>query len=309
MLRIVYMGSPEFAVPSLERLNASEHKILAVASNPDKRRGRGGGTSPTPVKEKALELGLPVIDVESTGDPALANQLRELNPDLLVVVAFRILPSEILDIPKFGAVNLHASLLPRYRGAAPIHRAVMKGETKTGCTVFFLNQDIDTGDVINQVETPIGPDETTGEVYERLKKIGAELLVEAISLIDRGKAETRSQDELDATPAPKLYAADTEIDFTEPAADVHNKIRGLSPFPTAWTTYKGEKLNIYRSKVGPDKPLEPGELHISDHQLLVGCGSGTVELMDLQPPGKKRMKGIDFANGYDLDVRLGEIDS
>lgn len=306
MLRIIYMGSPEFAIPGLERLHDSGHEILAVASNPDKRRGRGGGTSPTPVKEKALELGLPVIEVDSTRDPALAERLHELNPDLLVVVAFRILPREILEIPRIGAINLHASLLPKYRGAAPIHWAVMNGEEKTGCTVFFLNEVVDAGQIINQAKTPIGPNETTGEVYERLKLLGADLLLDAVNRIDEGMPETYPQNEKLATPAPKLYTSDARLDFSKPAAEVHNKIRGLSPFPTAWTTYKGEKLNIYRSSMGPLIKLKPGVVNVENNQLLAGCGSGTVELQELQLPGRNRMKGIDFANGYDLDVRLGE---
>ncbi|MEX0995132.1 MAG: methionyl-tRNA formyltransferase [Balneolaceae bacterium] len=306
MLRIIYMGSPEFAIPGLEKIHDSGHKVLAVASNPDKRRGRGGGTSPTPVKEKALELGIPVIDVKSTGDPAFADRLHELDPDLLVVVAFRILPPEILEIPRLGAINLHASLLPKYRGAAPIHWAVMNGEKKTGCTVFFLDQDVDTGEIISQVETPIGPNETTGEVYERLKKIGSDLLLNTIDQIEEGNVQTLPQENKRATPAPKLYASDAQLDFSKPAIIVHNKIRGLSPFPTAWTTYKGEKLNIYRSMMGPLIQLQPAELAVWNHQLLAGCSPGTVNLLEVQLPGKNRMKGIDFANGYDLDVRLGQ---
>src|SRR5690554_213902 len=168
-LNLVFMGSPEFAVPSLNALAESGHRISAVVTNPDKRRGRGGGETPTPVKERALELGCRVLEVESPGDPAFVRQLEKLKPDLLVIVAFRVLPPEILKIPRIGSINLHASLLPAYRGAASIHWAVINGETETGCSVFFLQEKVDTGDVIAQERVRIGPDETTGELYDRLK--------------------------------------------------------------------------------------------------------------------------------------------
>lgn len=304
MLRLIFMGSPDFAVPSLQALVGSEHEILAVASNPDRKRGRGSGKTPTAVKEAALELKLPVIDVESTRDPAFIEAVRELEPDLLVVVAFRILPEELLEIPSMGSVNLHASLLPAYRGAAPIHWAIMNGETETGCTTFFLNNRVDTGSIILQKTTPVGPDETTGELYDRLKMIGAEMVLETVTRIDSGRVEATPQDELKASPAPKLFREDTRVDFRETAKTVHNKIRGLSPFPTAWTRYNGEKMDLYRSSLGPVQDLEPGQWKLNREQLLVGCGEGTVEIKELQLPGRKRMSGFDFANGYDLKIPL-----
>jgi methionyl-tRNA formyltransferase len=228
------MGSPDFAIPSLEKLHQSEHEIVSVVSNVDKRRGRRSKPTPTVVKKKALELGLTVIEVEDLNDREFCKQLKDLNADLFVVVAFRILPPGILDLPAKGSINLHASLLPKYRGAAPIHWAIINGEKKTGCTIFFLNENVDAGKIIKQKETPIGPNETTGDLYDRLKEMGSELLLEAVKEIDKETYQTISQDHSKATPAPKLFTEDCKIDFKKSAQDVRNKIRGLSPFPGAW---------------------------------------------------------------------------
>jgi len=297
-MRIVFMGSPDFAIPSLEKLYQSDHDIVSVVSNVDKRRGRGGDTSPTAVKKKALELGLPVIEVEELDDPDFYQKLKSLDADLFVVVAFRILPPNILELPAEGAINLHASLLPKYRGAAPIHWAIINGEEKTGCTVFFLDEQVDTGNIIQQSETSIGPNETTGDVYKRLKKLGSELLVESIDEISQGTYELQPQDDTKATPAPKLFTDDCKIDFDQPVEQVHNKIRGLSPFPTAWAELDDLKFNIYRSEIGPSKKVAPGQLEMSGDDLIVGCKTGTLILKEVQLQGKRRMSGKDFMNGY-----------
>ncbi len=297
-MRIVFMGSPDFAIPSLQKLYDSEHDIISVVSNVDKRRGRGSKTSPTAVKKKALELNLPVIEVENLDDPDFYDKLRSLDADLFVVVAFRILPPEILELPNKGSVNLHASLLPKYRGAAPIHWAIINGEKQTGCTVFFLDEQVDTGQIIKQQKTAIGPNETTGDLYKRLKKMGSELLVEAIEEIDQNNYELRKQDHDKATPAPKLFRNDCKIDFNKPSQQVHNKIRGLSPFPTAWAMLDDLKFNMYHSKLGPSLDLAPGRLQMQGDDLIVGCREGTVILEEVQQQGKKRMPGKDFMNGY-----------
>lgn len=297
-MRIVFMGSPDFAIPSLEKLHRSEHEIVAVVTNVDKRRGRGSKLMPTPVKKKALELDLPLIEVEELDDPIFYEELRECNADLFVVVAFRILPVKILSLPQKGSINLHASLLPKYRGAAPIHWAIINGEEKTGCTIFFLEEDVDTGKIIKQQETKIGPNETTGDLYERLKELGSYTLLDAIQEIEEDSYEAIPQEDEKATRAPKLFTEDCKIDFNVPARNVHNKIRGLSPFPTAWAELDDLKFNIYRSKIGPDKDLIPGKLEMHGDDLLVGCGSGTVILTEVQIQGKRRMSGKDFMNGY-----------
>jgi methionyl-tRNA formyltransferase len=303
-LRIVFMGSPDFAIPSLEKIEKSHHTVVAVVSNPDKRRGRRGKPVPTAVKQRALDLNLSTIDADNLHAPQLHQQLQELNPDLFVVVAFRILPTSILNIPALGSINLHASLLPKYRGAAPIHWAVINGERETGCTVFFLNETVDTGNIINREKTKIGPMETTGDLYNRLKYSGADLLLKSINQIADGSVTTIKQDHNHATPAPKLFRHNTKIDFNRPAGEVHNFIRGLNPFPGAWCTYQGKKMTIHASKPFELKNLPPGKLHLKDNKLLAGCANGSVEVKLLQLPGKKPMSGSDFANGYDLDIPL-----
>jgi len=309
-MRIVFMGSPDFALPSLEKIHQSDHSIVGVVSNVDKRRGRGGETSPTPVKEWAKNNDLNVITVENLDDTEFHEQLKDLEPDLFVVVAFRILPPEVLEIPRIGSINLHASLLPKYRGAAPIHWAVMNGEEKTGCSIFFLEEDVDTGAIIKQEPTSIGPNETTGDVYKRLKVLGAEILHEAIYDIESGDYEKKPQQDELATPAPKLFSEDCLIDVHTTAPDLHNKIRGLSPFPTAWTTLDGTKFNLYRSELGPYISLAPGRLKEWKENLLLGTDEGTVNLIKVQLAGRKKMSGIEFLNGYSgpmsIDSNPGE---
>ncbi|MTI88650.1 MAG: methionyl-tRNA formyltransferase [Balneolaceae bacterium] len=303
-MEIVFMGSPDFAIPSLEKLYHSDHTIKAVVSNVDKRRGRGSKKHPTPLKARAQQLNLPTIDVDDLSSGTFTNQLKELEADLFVVVAFRILPPAVLDIPKIGSINLHASLLPKYRGAAPIHWAVMNGESETGCTVFFLDEKIDTGNIILQRKISIGENETTGDVYERLKNEGSELLLKAVNAIEADNFKLSQQDDDLATPAPKLFRDDCHIDFENPAIAVHNKIRGLSPFPTAWAKWEDKKFNMYQSKLGPALNLKAGRLCSKKGRLLVGCSEGTVELLKVQLPGTRKMSGMDFIRGYTVDGEL-----
>ncbi len=303
-LKIVFMGSPDFAVPSLEALHESPHDIITVVSGEDKRRKRRGEPEPTAVKRRALELGLETFDAENMKSPELEEKLRSLNPDLFVVVAFKILPASLLQIPSKGSINLHASLLPKYRGAAPIHWAVIKGEKETGCTVFFLDQSVDTGRILKQTAIPISQSDTTGDIYDKLKDVGAELVADSADLIAKGAYETTRQKDSEATPAPKLFRENTKIDFSDDARNVHNLIRGLNPFPVAWCKYGDEKMNVYRSKVDANRSIPPGELRFAEGRLLAGAGNGAVELLELQLPGTKRMSGAEFANGYDLELPL-----
>jgi len=303
-LKIVFMGSPDFAVPTLDRLNESEHEIVCVVSGTDKRRNRRGKPVPTTVKKRALELELPTLDVDDVKSDRFEEELKKLDADLFVVVAFKILPPNILEIPKKGSINLHASLLPKYRGAAPIHWAVIRGEKETGCTVFFLEKSVDTGSIIGRVKTSIKPNETTGNLYERLKDLGAELVVDSVDKIAADNVDTIEQNDEEATSAPKLFRENTKLDFDKSAQDVHNKIRGLNPFPKAWCNYDGEKMNVYKSEVVTGYRLEPGELTWDDGKLIVGCGSGAVQLKEIQLPGTKKLSGQDFANGYDLSKVL-----
>ncbi|MBR9917444.1 methionyl-tRNA formyltransferase [bacterium] len=295
------MGSPDFAIPSLEKIFNSNHTIQAVVSNVDKRRGRGSELAPTIVKAKALELGLPVIEVEDLKSEEFEKTLKELNPDLFVVVAFRILPKNILEIPKIGSINLHASLLPKFRGAAPIHWAVIKGEVETGCTIFFLDEKVDTGNIILQKKIPIGDNDTTGDIYSKLMEEGSEQLLAAIDLIESDNYDLKKQEDSKATPAPKLFNENTRIDFTKTAGEVHNLIRGLNPFPVAWTTWDNKKVKIYKSKLGPKIKVAPSKLLEKEGKLLAGCREGTIEITELQLPSKKRMSSAEFINGYTVE--------
>jgi methionyl-tRNA formyltransferase len=301
---IIFMGSPDFAIPSLVELNNSHHNIKAVVSNVDKRRGRGSETAPTPVKAKAIELGLDVIEVEDLSSHEFEDQLKVLSPDLFVVVAFRVLPKNILTIPTIGSINLHASLLPKYRGAAPIHWVVINGEEQTGCTIFFLDEKVDTGNIILQKEIKIDDHDTTGDLYNRLMKEGSVELLNAINLIESDDYTLQKQDHSKATPAPKLFNENTRIDFSNSAHQVHNLIRGLNPFPVAWTTLDGDKVKIFSSKLGSFANIDEGELIEKEGKLLVGCSDGTIEILELQLPGKKKMNATDFINGYDIERKF-----
>ncbi|MEO9884309.1 MAG: methionyl-tRNA formyltransferase [Balneola sp.] len=303
-MNIVFMGSPEFAIPSLERIHKSSHNIVAVVSNVDKRRGRGSYKAPTPVKAKAIELGLSVIEVQDLKSEEFENELRKLDADLFVVVAFRILPKRILEIPKIGSINLHASLLPKYRGAAPIHWAVINGERKTGCTIFFLDEKVDTGNILLQNEVTISDNETTGDVYERLMNEGSIQLLEAIDTIEKGDYELLTQDDSKATPAPKLFNDNTRIDFSDSAEVIHNQIRGLNPFPVAWTQWNGKKVKIYKARIGMDANISYGDILEKDGKLLVGSGNGTLEILELQLPGKNKMSATEFINGFEIEGRF-----
>ncbi len=299
------MGNPDFAVPSLQKLVESSHTLQLVVTGHDKRRGRRQAPTPTPVKKKAMEAKLPVWETDDIKDQALHNKLESLQPDLIVIVAFKILPESLLRIPKVGAINLHASLLPKYRGAAPIHHAVINGETETGCTVFFLNKGVDTGKIIDWRNTSIGPDETTGEVYQRLMVLGSDLLVDCTNAIAQENIDPQPQDETKASPAPKIYKEDCRIDFSNPAEQVHNFIRGLSPFPGAWTVMEGSRLNVYRSKLRADN-LEPGSVINDDGKLVAGCGRGSLELVEVQLEGRKQMGGEELLRGLpETPARLG----
>lgn len=306
-MRILFMGTPEFAVPSLERLIEEDYTPVAVATGPDRPRGRGQTTSPTPVKRLALEHDLPVLTPESVRDESFAREVATLEPDLIVVVAFKILPPEVFTQARRGAFNLHASLLPRYRGAAPINRAIMDGAERTGVTTFFLEEQVDTGPIILQREVGIGPDETAGELHDRLKELGAEAVVETVRRIESGEVETVPQQDEDASPAPKIDREDGRIPWSRTAGRVHDHIRGLSPYPGAWTRHGSTRLKIYRSTPEIESDRDPasdrasGTVLRADHALIVACGEGAVEILEIQQPGRSTLPADDFLNGYDLE--------
>lgn len=298
-MRILYMGTPEFAVPSLEQLAEAGYVPEAVVTGPDRPRGRGQKVRPTPVKRAAERLGIEsILQPASVKDPSFAAAVADLDPDVIVVVAFKILPPSVFTAARRGAFNLHASLLPRYRGAAPINRAVMAGEEETGVTTFFLQESVDTGNIILQKKTPIGPEETAGMVHDRLKEIGAEAVVETVRQIDSGRVDVRPQDDDLATPAPKIHNEDCRIPWQEPARVVHNHIRGLSPYPGAWTLHGDTRLKVYRSRRHDGEG--PAGTVLGSQGVVVACGEGAVELMELQQPGRQRLEAPAFLNGYEL---------
>lgn len=298
-LRIVFMGSPEFALPSLEALIQSPHEIVAVVSGADKRRNRRGKPEPTPVKTLAQRHTINVIEGEQPKSEEFEHELKALSTiDLFVVVAFKILPTNILALPRIGSINLHASLLPKYRGAAPIHWAVINGEKNTGNTVFLLNETVDTGNIIAQEAIEIGDNETTGSVYERLMKKGAPLVLSAISDLEKGVVHLKEQDARLATPAPKLFPDQCEVDFNDSAEHIHNRIRGLNPFPGAWAMLDGERVKLHLSKRNPGSDLQPGQLRFAAEHVLVGTGEGNLALLELQIPGRKRISGKEFMRAY-----------
>lgn len=299
------MGTPEFSVPSLETLLGAGYTVPAVVTAADKPRGRGQKLSPTAVKSFALSHGLRVLQPENLRKPTFAREVQSLHPDLIVVVAFRILPREIFTIPRLGSFNLHASLLPRYRGAAPINWAIMKGETETGVSTFFLEEVVDTGGVLLQRSVPIAPEDDAGTLHDRLATVGAAVVLETVRMIEEGRARPVPQNNALASPAPKLQKADCQIDWALPARDIHNRIRGLSPSPVAFTFHKGRIIRIYRSQVlDALSSGDHGSVEVSVHSLWVHTGDRLLSILELQQEGKRRMRIDEFLRGY--PVATGE---
>jgi methionyl-tRNA formyltransferase len=300
-LRIVFLATAEFAVPSLRELVAAGYTVVAVVTAPDKPAGRGKQLGQSPVKTAALELGIPLLQPEKLKDPEFLAALGAYKPDLNVVVAFRMLPEVVWAMPPLGSVNLHGSLLPKYRGAAPIHWAIAGGETETGVTTFFLKHEIDTGDLILQRALPIGPNDTTGDIYPRLAALGAALIVETCSAIQAQNPPRTPQIAKGPMPhAPKLNPDNTAINWDLPANQVHNFIRGMSPSPCAHTRLEGIYTRIYRTAPAtpplPDFPS--GALALGPAgELLAACATGWVEILELQLEGKKRVSARDYLNG------------
>ena len=298
-MRLVFMGTPDFALPSLEGLLSAGYTIETVVTGPDKPRGRGRAPMPTPVKVAALAHGLRILQPASTRDPAFAEALRGQAPELIVVVAFRILPPSVLAIPSRGAINLHASLLPHYRGAAPINWALINGETLTGVTTFFLEEHVDTGAIILQRETPIREDDDAGSLHDRLSRLGAEVVVDTVRSIEAGIPPRRAQDPAAATPAPKIFREHCMIGWDRPASAIRNLIRGLSPHPGAFTIHNGAVVKVYRSAVvDAISDLAPGEIRLQGEHMLVGTGTKALEVMELQQEGRRRMSAGEFLRGY-----------
>lgn len=300
-LKIIYMGTPEFAVPSLDKLVENGWNVVAVITAPDKPKGRGQKLIPSPVKEAALKHEIPVLQPTNLKSPEFLKELKSYQADLQIVVAFRMLPEVVWSMPPMGTFNLHASLLPNYRGAAPINWAIINGEKETGVTTFFLKHEIDTGSIIHQEKTPILPEESLGEIYEKLMNIGSELVVKTVEDIAKGEVKPLPQYESKALHhAPKIFKETCKIDWENSAESIHNLVRGLSPYPAAWTELEGKVCKIYQSKVfKTDLSSIPGKIYTDEKTYLrMGTSAGQLEILELQLEGKKRMKTEDFLRGY-----------
>ena len=304
-MNAVFLGTPEFAVASLERMIEAGHRVIAVVSQPDRPRGRKQELYPSPVKQAALRHGLPVFQPERIRRPEAVQHLRELAPDVMVVVGYgQIIPQVIIDIPKHGIINVHASLLPELRGAAPIQWAIARGLQRTGVATMRINAGLDTGDVLDARETPIGPDETAPELSLRLAEAGAGLLVRTLAALEDGTARPVPQDDARATYAPILAKEDGRIDWRQSAHEIHNLIRGLQPWPGGHTSFRGQSFHIWRSRL----PASPRNLSAPGGALLMEGGAlyaqggdgSALELLEVQLEGRKRMPAAVFANGSRL---------
>jgi methionyl-tRNA formyltransferase len=301
-LKVVFMGTPEFAVASLDAILKAGYEVKAVVTVPDKPAGRGRQPMESAVKQFAVSKGLPLLQPEKLRDENFLKELKDLSADLFVVVAFRMLPEVVWSMPPKGSINLHGSLLPQYRGAAPIHRAVMNGETKTGVSTFFLQHEIDTGKIILQREMPVGPDESTGEVHDRMMVLGAQTLVETLDLIEKGDVSCIDQQSLltsEIHHAPKIFKEDCLISWEMPAIQIHHFIRGLSPYPCAFTMLGGRTLKIFRGQVSEKDSGNPGTIRTDGKTFLrIGCETGSYEIHELQLEGKKRLQIQEFLRGF-----------
>jgi methionyl-tRNA formyltransferase len=290
-LKILFLGTPEFAVASLRRLVEGGYNVVGVVTAPDRPAGRGQKLHESDVKKYAVEAGLRVLQPEKLRDPEFLEQLAALEPDLGIVIAFRMLPEVVWSLPRLGTFNLHASLLPQYRGAAPINRAIMNGETTTGLTTFMLNAEIDKGDIIGRVEMEIAPTDNAGTLHDRLMEAGAELVTETVDRIAAGGITPLSQMDIPEEglrPAPKIFREDCRIDPSRTGREIVNLIRGLSPYPAAWCEWEGTTMKVFEASFAAEP--RPGAVNLP-------CADGTVAITDLQPAGKRRMSAKEYTNG------------
>lgn len=313
---IVFMGTPQFAVTILDKLHAEGYNIKAVVTATDKPAGRGRKIQESDVKKYAVEKKLPLLQPSNLKDDSFQKELNELNADLFIVVAFRMLPKSIWRIPKKGTINLHGSLLPQYRGAAPINWAVINGEKQTGVTTFFINEKIDTGDLLLQEEMEIGENETAGEVHDRMMHLGAETVLETVKMIqsDEIKAIPQKTEGVELKPAPKIFKNDCLLNFELPIKELHNFIRGMSPFPTAWFRIKKKDqdqpkiFKVYKAEIQSEQAHTDVSLVKNDNELHLKTPHGTLNLLIIQLEGKKRMEAKQFLTGFTPDEWVADID-
>ncbi len=302
-MRVVFMGTPEFSVPTLQTLIDSEHEVVAVITQPDKAKGRGKAVQYTPVKEKALEYNIPVYQPVKVKNPEFVEVLRELNPDVIVVIAFgQILSKEILELPKYGCMNVHASLLPKLRGAAPIQWAVINGEEKSGVTIMQMDVGLDTGDMLLKSEVVLDKKETGGSLHDKLTVMGGPLILEALKQVEEGTLIGEKQNDEDSNYAKMLDKALGQIDFSKPAEEIERLIRGLNPWPSAYTSLNGKTLKVWDADVidGQWKGLNGEVVEVTKDALIIKTGEKALAIKELQLEGKKRMDTGAFLRGYEV---------
>lgn len=304
-MRIIFMGTPDFSVPTLEALVASEHEVIAVVTQPDKPKGRGKEIHMSPVKECALRHNIPVYQPVRARDEAFVEEMRALNPDAMVVIAFgQILPKSLLDLPKYGCVNIHASLLPKYRGAAPIQWAVINGDEETGITTMMMDVEMDTGDMLEKTVEKLNPGETGGSLFDRLSLLGGDLILSTLSKLEKGEITPQHQDHAKATYVKKISKSMGDIDWTMDAVSIERLVRGLNPWPSAFTRWNGRMLKIWEAKVLPDPEEKApcGSVISTDNEgLKIQTGNGVLCVTSLQLEGKKRMDIAAFLRGYQIE--------
>lgn len=302
-MRIVFMGTPEFAVPCLKAI-IEKHDVAAVFTQPDKPKGRKQILTPPPVKETALEYKIPVYQPDTLKSGEAYEILSRIDPDVIVVTAYgKILPRNILELPRYGCINVHASLLPKYRGSAPIQWSIINGEKETGITTMYMDEGIDTGDMLQRASLAIGEDETADELHDRLSALGARLIIETLEAVENGTMTRTKQDDSLSSYAAMLSKEISPLDFSRSAREVHNKVRGLNSWPSATSVINGRRIKIHKTRLA-DGSGRAGEI-ISLEPLTVACGSGAVEILELQPEGKKKMTSYDFQRGH--SVKLHEF--
>ena len=305
-LRIIYMGTPAFAISPLQKILNSEHEVIAVVTAQDKKSGRGKQLTASPVKVFCTENNLPLLQPSNLKDESFISELKEHNADVFVVVAFRMLPKEVWSIPKKGSFNLHASLLPKYRGAAPIHWAIINGEVETGVTTFFINEQIDKGEIIAQKQTTIFPHENTGNLSNRLESLGADLVLETLQFIAAGKINTIPQPKTEEHLAPKLKRENTQLQWNEDGKVIERLVRGLQPYPSAWTSLQNNGTSTY-CKIHQveffegEQILKPGRVFTDNRKLMVSVQNGSIHVKRLQLQNKKPMSDFELLNGYEMN--------
>ena len=297
-MKIIFWGTPDFAVPSLEKIFTSDHEVIAVVTVPDKEQGRGLKVAYSPVKQFALERDIPVLQPENFKSEEFLSELKCYSADIFVVVAFKILPREVFNLPPMGSFNLHGSLLPKYRGAAPIQWALIKGETETGVTTFKIEDRIDTGNMYLQKKLVIDPTDNFGTLHDKMSLLGSIAVEETLNIIEKNGVTLLQQDHSLACPAPKITKEICQISWNNTAVDIHNLIRGLSPFPGAFFLHKDNVFKVYASAVDTETILDPGIFRQTKTELLVGCGAGTLRILELQREGKRKMTTEEFLRGY-----------